>query len=195
MYENNAPVRHPVHELVLRRFSGRAFDPRPVEKGKILSCLEAACWAPSQANEQPWTFVVGMKGEGDTWEAIFGTLKEGNRAWCDRVPVLILACAKRTTSKGNEYRYAWHDLGSSCGNLHLQAVDLGLRTHPMGGFDSATAREALGLPEDVDAVTVIALGYPASADTLNEPLRGREKAERQRKPLAETVFFSRWGKD
>ena len=62
MYENDAPVRHPVHELVRRRFSGRAFDPRPVEKGKILSCLEAACWAPSQANEQPWTFVVGMKG-------------------------------------------------------------------------------------------------------------------------------------
>lgn len=194
MFENPALTRRDVHDLVRQRFSGRAFDPRPVEREKILSCLEAACWAPSRSNEQSWSFVVGVKGDGDAWEAVFGTLAEGNRAWCEKAPVLILACAARKTSKGAEYQHAWHDLGAASENLHLQAVALGLRSHPMAGFDASLAHEALGLPANVDAVTVIALGYAASADTLNEPQRGWEKAERKRKPFEEAVFFKRWGK-
>jgi nitroreductase len=194
MFENPAPARHPVHELIRRRFSGRAFLSKPVERELLLSCLETACWAPSSSNEQSWSFVVGVKGEGDAWEAILGTLVEFNRLWCAAAPVLILACAKRKTSKGADYRHAWHDLGAACENLHLQAVERGLRTHPVGGFDAALAHEALGLPGDVDAVTVIALGYPASADVLNEPLRSRENAPRTRKPFEETVFFTRWGR-
>jgi nitroreductase len=194
MFDHPAPARHPVHDLVRLRFSGRAFDPKPVEREKLLSCLEAACWAPSSSNEQSWSFVVGVKGEGDAWERIFSTLAEGNQVWNKPVPVLILACAKRKTSKGADYRHAWHDLGAACENLHLQAVASGLRTHPMAGFDAGRAREALGLPEDVDAVTVISLGYPASPETLPEPQRSWETAPRKRKPFEETVYFTRWGR-
>jgi nitroreductase len=194
MFDHPAPTRLPVHDLVRLRFSGRAFDPKPVEREKLLSCLEAACWAPSSSNEQSWSFVVGVKGDGDAWERIFATLMEGNQVWNVNVPVLILACAKKKTSKGADYLHAWHDLGASCENLHLQAVALGLRTHPMGGFDAGKAHESLGLPENVDAVAVIALGYPAPPDALKEPQKGWETAPRQRKPFKETVFFSRWGK-
>ncbi len=189
MFDQPAPARRPLHDLIRLRFSGRAFDSKPIEREKLLACLEAACWAPSLSNEQSWSFVVGVKGEGSAWQKIYDTLMKGNQVWNTPVPVLILACAKKKTSKGEDYHHAWHDLGAACENLHLQAVALGLRTHPMAGFDPARAHESLGLSADVDAVTVISMGYPSSPDVLNEPQKSWEKAPRTRKAFEDSVIF------
>jgi nitroreductase len=194
MFEHPAPNRYPIHELMRLRFSGRSFDPKPVETEKILSILEAACWAPSSSNEQPWAFVVGVKGEKDGWDAILGSLMEANRAWARMAPVMVLACARKSYARGGQPNaHSWYDLGAACENLHLEAVAQGLRTHPMGGFDPNKARESLGLPKDVDPVAVIAMGYAAPPDELMEPYKERETAPRKRKPFEESVYFSKWG--
>ncbi|GAB4534243.1 MAG: nitroreductase family protein [Anaerolineales bacterium] len=181
------------HSLIAERRSPRAFDPsRPVDDAAVFALLEAARWAPSAFNAQPWRFIVGRKGD-ETYGRILDTLMDSNRIWAQNAPLLILAVAQERGEHG-EMRYAWHDMGLATAQLMLQAVALGLFTHVMAGFSKDAARAAFAIPDDFSPVTVIAAGYLGDAADLPEALREREDAPRSRRPLSETAFREVWGR-
>ncbi len=192
--ENAARTDFPVDDLIRRRWSPRAFADRPVEPEKLRSLLEAARWAPSSFNQQPWAYVVATREEPEAFARLLSALMEGNRVWAARAPLLMLSVAKLNFDhNGQANRHAFHDVGLATANLVTQATAMGLSVHQMAGFDAAKARELFGIPEGWEPVAAIALGYPGEASSLPAPLRDRELARRARKPLEEFVFSGRWG--
>jgi nitroreductase len=189
-----AETQIPIHDLIRRRWSPRAFSEQRVESGKLHSVLEAARWAPSSRNEQPWAYLVATRDNPEDYEALAGVLMDSNRAWAGNAPVLILTIAHTRLEKDDQpNRHGFYDLGQGTANLIFQATSLGLATHQMGGFRADAARERFSIPEGWEPVSVIALGYPGNAESLPEPLREREMAPRRRKPLEEFVFSGSWG--
>lgn len=192
--DKRATTDYPIHDLVARRWSPLAFDGRPLEREVLGSVLEAARWAASSYNEQPWRFFVAARDDEPAFERLGSCLVPGNREWADRAPVLLLSVATATFARnGKPNRHALHDVGLATAQLMLQAVAHGLVTHAMAGFDAGRAREVLAIPEGAEPVAMLALGYPGAADGLSEALQGREAAPRARRPLAELVFRDRWG--
>ncbi len=184
---------HRMHDLLRRRRSPRAYDSRPVEVDKLRSLLEAARWAPSSNNGQPWRFVVGEQGADDTtFGRLLGTLGEKNARWARHAPVLILAVAKLHTYAGRE-THALYDLGLAVAHLTAQATALGLAVHQMGGFDLPAARDKFGIPAGYEPVAMIAVGYQGDPATLPNDLRERELAPRTRNALGDFVYGARWG--
>src|SRR6185437_4423453 len=188
-----ADARHPIHELIGERWSPRALSDQPVERAVLHTVFEAARWAASAGNAQPWHFIIATKENPEAHARLAATLKEGNYVWAQHAPVLILVVAKLYPYVGKE-QLSLYDAGMAAGNLVTQAVALGLTTHQMGGFDAEKARQTLEIPEGYLPVAMIALGYPGSAHTLPEALRERELAPRTRKPLEEFVFDGKWEK-
>jgi len=183
---------HPILDLIAQRFSPRAFAEWRVEQHKLLSVLEAARWAPSSNNQQPWRFVVTERGSAP-FEALAACLRPGNLTWAPRAPLLILMVAHtRFEAKGDkparENLYAWHDLGLASGNLLLQATALGLHAHLMAGFDREQARHTFAIPEGFEPVTVLALGYLGDPEALPDDLRSAETTPRSRKPLSDLLL-------
>jgi nitroreductase len=192
--EKIAETQVPIHELIRRRWSPRAFSELPVEPDKLLTLFEAARWAASASNEQPWAFLVATQGDPKNYENMLGVLVDFNRGWANKAPVLILTVAHTQFEKdGKPNRHGFYDLGQAAANLALQATALGLTTHPMAGFSVEAARERFAVPEGWEPVSVIALGYPGDLDSLTEKLRQREIAQRHRKPLETFVFSGTWG--
>lgn len=191
--EKPALTQYPIHELLGRRWSPRAFDDRPVESEKIASLFEAARWAPSSNNEQPWRFILAMKEEPETYARLFGCLKEGNQRWAHRAPVLILSVAKLTFDDGTPNRHAYHDVGLAAENLVLQATALGLASHQMAGYHIDKVRAEFAIPADCDPVATIAVGYPGELMVLDDRLRQREMNPRERSTIAQFVFSTQWG--
>ncbi len=191
--EKPAPTQLPIHDLIRRRWSPRSFSPEPVPRDLLVTIFEAARWAPSCFNEQPWSFVVCTSEDPPSHERAAGVLSPGN-AWARSAPVLALSLARPFFSRnGKPNPHAWHDVGAAAENLFLEALHQGLAMHEMAGFDRAKAREAFSLPEGVEPVAMIAIGYPGDPDALPEPLRERELAPRSRKTLEEIVFAGRFG--
>ncbi len=184
-----APEVPGVLDVILRRWSPRAFSAREVSPGDLKRIFEAARWAASSNNEQPWRFLLGRRGD-ETYEKIFDSLVEFNQAWVKSAPVLVLSASKKTFSKGNQNRHALHDTGAATANLALQTTALGLHAHHMAGFDAERARTSLIIPEDYEIGSVTAIGYLGDPGTLPDNLREREEAPRSRKPLEELVFSS-----
>ncbi len=194
MIEKLAETKHPIHDLLRRRWSPRAFADRAVEPEKLRILLEAARWAPSSFNEQPWSFIVATHENRVEYERLLSCLVEGNQRWAKTAPVLMLSVAKLAFERtGKPNRHAFHDVGLAVENLVIQATALGLIVHQMAGFDVEKAREQFQIPEGVEPVAAIALGYPGDLENLPEPLRERERAPRTRKPLEEFVFSGHWG--
>jgi nitroreductase len=191
-FRKPAEAAHPIHDLIRERWSPRAFADRPVEPATLHSLFEAARWAASGGNQQPWYFIVGDSAHDDDHARLVGTLLAGNVRWAQHAPVLILVVARLYERPGAEY-VSLYDTGMAVGNLVMQAVAHGLVTHQMGGFDVEKARETLGIPEGYRPVAMIALGYPGHPDTLPDDLRTRELEPRTRRPLEEFVFAGRWG--
>lgn len=189
----HAPQVDGVDENILRRWSPRSFAAREVSTADLKKIFEAARWAASSYNEQPWRFLVGKRGDS-TYDKIFSALIEFNQSWAKTAPVLILSLAKTTftqNSKPNDYHL--HDTGAATAYLSLQATELGLHTHSMAGFDKEKARAAFGIPEDFGIGAVTALGYLGDPEALPEQMRQVETAPRTRKALGEIVF-SEWEK-
>mgnify|MGYP003390259746 FL=1 len=191
--EKPADVTHPIHDLLRRRWSPRAFADTMVEPEKLQSLFEAARWAPSSSNEQPWHFIVGTKADPSAHDRLVACLKEGNRKWAFRAPVLILSVARLNfEDEGTPNRHAWHDTGMAALSLCLQATALGLVTHQMAGFEIEKARTDLGIPAGYEPVAMIAVGYPGAPASLPDYLRERELKPRERKAVTEFVSHGRW---
>ena len=192
--EKPAETQVPIHDLLRRRWSPRAFAERPVEPNAVLSLLEAARWAPSSSNEQPWRFVVATKDQPVEYDRLLACLVEGNRKWAFRAPVLILSVAcMNFEDEGKPNRHAVHDVGLATENLLLQATALGLVAHPMAGFDIEKAQTDLKIPSGYEPVAMIAVGYPGELSVLPDYLQQRELKPRERKTLAEIAFSGQWG--
>jgi nitroreductase len=190
---NPAPTDVPVHELVRERWSPRAFSDKPVPANVLRGLFEAARWAPSSFNTQPWAYIVATKGDKENFDKIVGTMVEFNQGWTQHVPVVALSIAQVTNKEGKPNRHAFHDVGSASAQLTVQAVSQGLFVHQMSGFDPAKARQVFDIPADWEAVAAMAIGYPGDPASLPDKLKQRELAPRTRKPLSEFVMAGRWG--
>jgi nitroreductase len=176
-----------IHELLARRWSPRAFSPRPVEAAKLAQLFEAARWAPSSYNAQPWAFIVATREDAEGYNRLLSTLVEVNRQWARQAPVLILAVAKLDYDHvARPNRHALYDLGQAVANFTVQATALDLHIHQMGGFDPRAARELFAIPAGYEPVAVLAMGYQEGAPA--------DPAARKRKPLADFVFSGSWGR-
>jgi len=192
--EKPAPVQSPIHELLARRWSPRAFDERPIEADKLRSLFEAARWAPSSNNEQPWRFIVASKEQRTAYDRLLACLVEGNRVWASHAPVVVLSVARLNFEEsGKQNRHALHDIGMATENFLLQATALELAAHPMAGFDVEKARADLKIPSGYDPVAMIAVGYPGDPSILPDRLKQREQAARERDHVSTFVFFGEWG--
>ncbi|HEX4642367.1 MAG TPA: nitroreductase family protein [Candidatus Acidoferrales bacterium] len=191
--EKFAETQVPIHDLIGRRWSPRTFSEHPVERDKLVSVFEAARWAASASNEQPWAFLVATREDSKNYADLLSVLVEFNRSWARTAPVLILTVAHTHFEKdGRPNRHGYYDLGQAVENLSLQATALGLTTHQMAGFDAAAARTLFAIPAGWDAVSAIALGYPGPLHSLPENLQQRETAPRRRKALETFVFSGAW---
>lgn len=194
-HPKRAAADRPILAAIAERFSPYAYDPRPVEREKLLTCLEAARWAPSSYNEQPWTFILAERSNAAEFEQALDCLVEGNRPWAKNAGVLLLTIVNRLFSKnGKPNRAAEHDIGLAAGNLVLQATALGLAGHQMIGIEPAKIRAIYKIPDGHEPLTAIALGYAANVSPgTADPLAQRDLAPRSRKPLSDIVIRGGWG--
>jgi nitroreductase len=184
----------PIHEVLSHRWSPRAFDSRPVEPEKLRSLFEAARWAASSFNAQPWYFIVATKDDPENFKRVLDCFVEFNQGWAKGAPVVAVSVAGLNFQhNGQPNRHAFHDVGQAAANLALQATSLGLQIHQMGGILPEKAREIFGIPEGFEAVAGIALGYPGDPASLPDGMRQQEVAPRQRKALSSFVFTGKWG--
>lgn len=192
--EKPAPSDYPIMEVLRRRWSPRAFSDQMVEPEKLLSLFEAARWAPSSSNEQPWYFVLATKQKPEEHARLLSCLTERNQQWARVAPVLMVSIAKMNFEKtGKPNRHAFHDVGLAVGNLLVQATALDLFVHQMAGFSPEQVREIYNLPAEFEPVAAIAIGYGAEAKVLPETFQATEVGPRSRKPMPGFVFESHWG--
>lgn len=186
----------PINPLIAQRWSPRAFDAdKTLNKKQLLSLLEAARWAPSCFGEEPWRYIVCDRAQDSAaWEKLRACLTERNQLWASNAPVLLLATSAPLFSHNDKpNRWKQYDTGAASENLCLQAAAMGLQAHQMGGFDVEKTRTSFGIPDSVDLMAVIAVGYAGPLDDLHEDFHEAELAERARKPIGERFFAGQWG--
>jgi nitroreductase len=196
MLEKPAVTNAPIHELLARRWSSRAYDVnRRVSREQLAVLLEAGRWAPSCNGDEPWRYLVWDRTrDPQGWQNAFDCLSENNRKWVKHVPLLMLSCAGSIFGhSGKPNRWGQHDTGAASVSIALQAVALGLMVHQMGGFDAEKARAAFSIPPEYAPMAMIAVGYQAMPDVLDDETKKKELAPRARKPLAERFFEGGWG--
>jgi len=190
----HASPDHPIYELLARRWSPYGFADRPVSAADLRSLFEAARWAASSYNEQPWSYIVATKDNPEEFARLLSCLVEANQAWAQAAPVLALGCTSLFFKKnGKPNAAAIHDLGLAAGNLCLEATARGLFVHQMIGILPDKAREVFRIPEGVQPVTGLAIGYAADPNSLPDKFKERDLAPRARRTLAEFVFGGEWG--
>lgn len=188
------PTEFPIHPLLHKRVSPRAFAQRPIERTTLRSLLEAARWAPSSYNEQPWALIVASSEDQSEFERMLSCLLPGNRLWASAAPVLMISVAKLHFERnGRLNRHAYHDVGLAVSQMTLQATSVDLVVHQMAGFDAELARQTYAIPGTWDPVAAIAIGFSGDPETLPDALRERESAPRERKTQEDFVFSTRWG--
>ncbi len=182
-----------IHALLRSRRSGRAYDAtRLLSDQDLHALLEAARWAPSGGNVQPWRFVVGVKPSHEH-ETLAQLLMEGNRIWAQHAPLLILTAAQvtRTNAEGKQVQNgsALHDAGLANMSIAVEATHRSLMIHMMGGFSKDAARDLLNAIEPgLEPITIMAVGYAGEGAELTEDLKKRERAPRTRKTIDEIVL-------
>lgn len=192
--EKVASNEYPVIELIKNRWSPRAFSSNPVEEETIMSLLEAARWAPSCFNEQPWNFILFKRENQEEFNKILDVLSARNKLWAKNAPLILLSVAKTDFERnGKKNRHAFHDVGAAVTNLTLQATSIGLFVHQMAGFDSEKAKQLFNIPKGYEPVSAIAVGYYGSSINLPEEFKKAESAHRSRKPISDFAFYGKWG--
>jgi len=190
----NAAADHPILKLLAERWSPYGFEDRPVSEADLCSLFEAARWAASSYNEQPWNYLVATREDSREFERLLSCLVEANQAWAKAAPVLVLGVVSLQFAKNKQdNRAAVHDLGLAAGNLSVEATARGLSVHQMIGILPDKAREVYQIPEHFKAWTAMAIGYKADPAKLPETLKERDSAPRQRRPLGKFVFTGQWG--
>ena len=190
MIESTSAKTFPLHDALAGRRSPRAYS-RSAEltPDQVGPLFEAARWAASSSNSQPWSFVLGFRGD-EVFSTILGTLAAGNAVWAEHASALVANIARTHTDEGKALSHAWYDLGQAVAHLSIQATVEGIVVHQMGGFDSEALGNALGLDDHHRVVTVMTLGLQGDVADLPENLQEREKAPRVRKPLGDIVSGS-----
>src|SRR5262245_1466912 len=192
--EKPAPTDYPIHDLLRKRWSPRAFAVKPVDPAVLARLLEAARWAPSSYNEQPWALIVATKDKPEEFEKLLSCYVDFNAGWARSAPVVMLTVAHMLFERnGKPNRHAFHDVGLAAANLTFQATVEGLAVHQMAGILPDRAKEVYGIPDGWEALTGIAVGYPGDPNALPDRLREREMEPRTRKPRSAFVFLERWG--
>jgi len=197
MIEKKAETSVPINDLIAKRWSARAFDPdRPVSEDQITALCEAARWACSCFNDQPWRFIIWDKNrDADAWNIAFDCLTPGNKEWVKNVPVLMAAVAGSKFSHNDKpNRWGQYDTGAASISICLQATSMGLMAHQMGGFDRDRLREEFGIPDEYTPMAMIAIGYQADAGVLDRTKHYESEFEnRERNPLEHSFFVNTWG--
>ena len=196
MEERRAITSVPIDDLLARRWSPRAYDAtRPVSRQQLVTLLEAGRWAPSCNGDEPWRYLIWDRTrDPEGWQKAFECLSDSNKKWVKNVPLLMLSCAGSIFGhSGKPNRWTQHDTGMASLSIALQAVVLGLIAHQMGGFDVEKARASFSIPAEYTPMAMIAIGYQASPDVLDEETKAKELRPRARKPLAEKFFEGAWG--
>lgn len=189
-----ATADHPVHDIIAHRWSPYGFSDRPVSPSDLRSLFEAARWAASSYNAQPWSYIVATRKEPEAFSRLLQCLVEGNQAWASAAPVLAIGCSNLIfPHNGLPNKAALHDLGLASANLTFEATSRGLCVHQMGGILPDKVRDLYAVPEGVQPLTALAIGYPADPNTLPAAFQERDLKARNRKPLAEFVFSDKWG--
>lgn len=183
-----------LHELIRQRWSPVGFDrERPIERGTLLSILQAARWAASSSNLQPWRFIVARREDEEEFAKLLSVLREGNIGWAQHAAVLMVACAHKFRKEAVPNRHAGHDLGLAVSQMVLQALSKGIYVHQMGGFFPEKAREIYDIPDDFEPYTCISFGYRgAELGHLADRQRERDASPRERQPLSKMVFGGSW---
>lgn len=197
MLEKPAITAVDINEVVAHRWSPRAFKADAyLSQTQIIALLEAARWAPSCYGDEPWRFIVCDKQTmPEAWEKALSCLAEANQIWAKNAPLFLLVFANPHFKRdGKPNRWAEYDTGAATENLCLQAVTMGLVAHPMGGFEVGQVQKHFNVPEHIIGMTIIAIGYQASPDSLTEGYQTLEVQERERTPLNEHCFAGIWGK-
>lgn len=194
MTDRIAATNHPIHTLIAARWSPRSFTEAPVTAEQTASLLEAARWAASCFNDQPWHFVIARRDADPAGFAkLLALLTPNNQAWAGRAGLLMIAVARLNfASNGNPNAVATYDLGQASAHIALQATALGLQAHQMRGFDVERARSELGVPAGHEPMAAIAVGHTGEPALLPEALAAREVAPRMRKPIESFVFAGQW---
>ena len=190
----SAITGHPILPVLAERWSPYGFEDRPVSEADLRSLFEAARWAASSYNEQPWNYLIATRENPQEFGRLLSCLVEANQAWAKAAPVLVLSVVSLQFAKNKQdNRAAVHDLGLAAGNLSAEATARGLSVHQMIGILPDKAREIYKIPEHFEAWTAMAIGYKADPSSLPDAFKERDLAARQRKPLNKFVFTSQWG--
>lgn len=193
--EKPAPVQFPIHNLLKHRWSPRAFANRDVDSAVLRSLFEAARWAPSSYNGQPWYFIYATRKEPEVFQRVLSCFVEFNIGWAKDAPVIGMSVARLNfENNGSPNRHAYHDVGQAMASLAIEAVANGLQVHQMAGILVDKARESLSIPEGFDPVAGFALGYPGDPQKLPHQLREREVAPSERRTAESFVFDGQWGR-
>ncbi len=197
MLEKKAVTGVPIHDLLASRWSPRAFAAdKTVSRAHLATLLEAGRWAPSCNGDEPWCYLVWDKSrDAQGWQQAFDCLSENNKKWVKNVPLLMLSCAGSIFGhNGKPNRWTQHDTGMANLSIALQAQALGLVAHQMGGYDAEKARSVFGIPAEYTPISMMAVGYQAEPDVLDEETKAKEMKPRARKPLGQCFFEGGWGK-
>lgn len=190
-----ASTEHPIHEVIENRWSPYKFLPdRLIPREDLLSLLEAARWAPSSYNEQPWRFIIAPKEEKKEFEKLLSCLVKANQDWAKNSSILMLGITHLTFDRnGKENKAAMHDLGAAVSHLSFEATIRGISVHQMIGIKPQKAKEMYAIPEEYEVLIAFALGYPDLNKVATDPLAIRDKTPRARKTISEIVFYKVWG--
>ncbi len=190
--EKKAKTDYDINPLIAHRWSPRVFADKAVETEKLHQLFEAARWAASSNNGQPWRFMFAKKGS-DAYQTIFDHLADFNKQWCKNAPVLMLTAYKKQFDNGKDNFHAGHDLGLAIGNMSIQAQSLGLALHSMAGVNWQKAHETFNVPDGYHILTAVAIGYyGGDINDLPEDLQKAEKGERKRMKQTEFAGEDKW---
>ncbi len=179
--QKSGEIESPILDVIRNRRSRRAYSATPIELEKIDSLFEAARWAPSSVNEQPWLYMYATNEQPELWGKMFDALNEGNKAWAHKASLIIVSLVRRNFLRnGMPNPSARYDLGAANAFLSLQATALGLNVHQIGGFNTEKIINNLSIPADYEPVAILVIGYPGKTDDLPDHLRKRELAPRER---------------